>query len=144
MNHKTEHGEAGGGIQVSVFGTAAAPGWAWVQVLSVVLTWGLLILVKFYVKERCQSVPECWIEHLPFPSWLNKMICLLQGKKVSARRHAGVNFFCADVLVQPTSWGLLCRRKVGQAHRLGTYIWFWVFPGPAMVRFRWSTDCASH
>lgn len=38
MNHETEHGEAGGGIQVSVFATAAAPGRARVQVLSVALT----------------------------------------------------------------------------------------------------------
>lgn len=77
MNHEIEHREAGGGVQVSVSATAAAPGRAQVQVLSVALTWGLVFLVKFYVEERCQSVPVCWTEHLQFPSWLNKTICLL-------------------------------------------------------------------
>lgn len=38
MNHEIEHREAGGGVQVSVSATAAAPGRAQVQVLSVALT----------------------------------------------------------------------------------------------------------
>jgi len=38
MSHEAEQGEAGGGIQVSVFATAAAPGRAGVQVLSMALT----------------------------------------------------------------------------------------------------------
>lgn len=129
MNHETEHGEAGGSMQVSVLATAAAPGRAWVQVLSVALTWGLVILVKFYVKERCQSVSVCWIEHLQFPSWLNKMMCLLQGKKVRAGRPELHLCWCPCAASLLTSWGLPCSRKVGKAHRLDTYIWFWGFQG---------------
>lgn len=92
INHETEPGKAGDGIQVPVFATAPAPGQARVQVLSVALTWGLVILVKFYVNKRCQSVPACWIEHLQIPSWLNVVLCLLQGKEVRAGRLAGVKF----------------------------------------------------
>lgn len=54
MNHGAEHRAAGGGIQGSVFAAAAAPGRAGVQVLSMALTRGLVILVKFYVGEHCQ------------------------------------------------------------------------------------------